>query len=71
MYTMERTEKFYITMFVISAISFFLFIIAFINGGAGIFIFVTIFILTLLMGIGFKTVSNDIADELKYLDNKK
>lgn len=86
MYDLERTKKTIISMFCLSAVSLILTFVGFANGGGELlrygfmnnpaptilmFVFAGIFILSLLMGIGFRALSKDITEELKYLDSKK
>lgn len=83
MYNLERTKKTIIAMFCLSAVSLILTFIGFANGGWELlrygfmnnpapsilmFVFAGIFIVSLLTGIGFKALSKDIAEELKFLD---
>jgi magnesium-transporting ATPase (P-type) len=86
MFNLERTKKFVIFLFCLSALSFILTFVGYAYGGeelfrygfmnnpgAAIMMFVSagIFILSLSIGIGIRALSKDIVELLKYLDSKK
>lgn len=86
MYVLERTKKVIIAMFCLSAVSLLLAFIGFAGGGEELirygfmnnpghtilmFVSTGVFVISLLTGVGFKALCKDIAEELKYIDNKK
>lgn len=86
MYDLDRTKKTMIAMFCISVVSLILAFIGFAGGGEELirngimnnpghtilmFVGAGMFILSFLTGIGFKALCKDIAEVLKYIDNRK
>ncbi len=85
MFNLDRTKKVIIAMFSLSAVSLVLSFIGFAVGGSELimngymnspghtilmFASFGVFILSLLTGIGFRALSKDIAEELKYLNDR-
>ena len=85
MFNLDRTKKVIIAMFSLSAVSLILSFIGFAVGGSELimngfmnspghtilmFVSFGIFILSLLTGIGFRALSKDIAEELKYFNDR-
>lgn len=83
---LERTKKVEVIMFCISVISFVLMILEFAAGGGELlsdgfmnnpvnailmFVFAVMFILSLLIGIGFNGIRKDVEDELRYLYSRE
>lgn len=86
MYDLERTKKTIVTMFCLSVVSLTLTFIGLFGGGEELirdgimnkpgytilmFVSAGIFIISLFTGFGFRALSRDLAEELKYIDNKK
>lgn len=85
MFDLDRTKKTIVAMFCLSAVSLVLAFMGFAVGGSELirngimnspghtilmFASFGIFILSLLTGIGFRALSKDIAEELKYLNDR-
>ncbi len=86
MYDLERTKKTIAAMFCLSAVSLILAFVGFAGGGEELirygimnnpghtilmFTGAGTFVISLLVGIGFKSLSKDIAEVLKSMENRK
>ena len=85
MFSLERTKKAIIALFTLSVVSFALVFVGFAGGGEELirfgimnnpgftilmFVSFGICLISLLTGIGFRALSKDIAEQLKYLNGK-